>query len=386
MTSLMAAKRVNCTFGLEKEAELWFQKEKERAKTSYLMVGPQYKPYIATNGKIPTKHVLAAFSEFNKRFGQRTKTATTAVSKEEEHAHAPSVLLVASGVISEDWAPDEDIRNARFLLIPKLSSAGGAALFLTYMPGPKHGSIDGSFADDFGAWRRRYPVLQKYFVSGQSCGGCGHYQPNKCLFPKRNFRDRQGRDVDRSNENLPYSRFHWEVEYDNRDPVELRQRGKIYMGCKYTRLFLGAKFYAPDGNDGKFEASIVLWGKMTPASDQVTVVEAVSFGTKDLLANHKRKFAAPHHDQLVGVRPEQWRRLQPTENSDDNATPAEWTLSVPFQGIVYKVMTEKRADRTRPYLADALEDGELGNLTVDLRAMLTQFSATLEYTDDDSSD
>lgn len=374
--------QVRNTFGLEDDAALWFCKEQERAKTSYLRAGPQYIPYIATNGKIPTKHIHAAFSEFEKRFGQRTTTVKTAPK---DDSQAPTVILVASGVIDEDWVPGEDIGHARFLLIPKLSPSGGSALFLTYMPGPEHGSIDGSFADDFGAWRRRYPVLQKYFVSGQSSGGYGHYQPDKRLFPKKKFRDRQGRDVDRGNKNLPYSRFNWEVEYDNRDPVELRQRGKVYMNCKYTRLFLAAKFYAPDGNGGNFEASMVLWRKTNPANDVIAVVEAVSFGTKDLSDDHKREFFAPRHDRIVGVRPEQWRRPQPVENPDDDnaTTPSEWMLSVPFSGIVYKVMSERRTDGTRPYLAEELVDGQLGDLQIDLRTMLMQYSATVDLGDDD---
>ena len=175
---------VNNTFGLEEEANLWFRQEQERSKTSYLMPGPQYTPYVTTNGKIPASHFQAAFSEFGKRFGNGQRTTTR---------DAPSLLLVASGVISEDWVPGEDIGRARFLLIPRLYYEGRSqsALFLTYMPGPEHGSVDGSFADDFGAWRRRYLVLLKYFVSGQSSGGYGHHQPGKRLFPKKKFRDRQ---------------------------------------------------------------------------------------------------------------------------------------------------------------------------------------------------
>lgn len=223
--------------------------------------------------------------------------------------------------------------------------------------------------------------MQKYFVSGQRLGGYRLHQPDKRLFSKKKFRGRNGRDVDKGNKNLPYSRFHWEVEYDNRDPVELHQRGKVYMKCKYTRLFLGAKFYAPDGN-GEFEASIVLWRKITPNSDVITVVEAVSFGTKDLSDDHKSEFFASRHDRLVGVRPDQWRRPHPVENPDDG-TPAAWMLTVPFQGMVYKVTTERQTDGTRPYLADQLEDGELGDLTIDLRIMLTQYSATLDLGSDD---
>jgi hypothetical protein len=263
---------VNNPFGLEEEAELWFRQEQERSKTSYLMPGPQYTPYVTSNSKIPASQFQAAFSEFGKRFGNGQRTTTR---------DAPSVLLVASGVISEDWVAGDDIGRARFLLIPRLYYEGRSqsALFLTYMPGPEHGSVDGSFADDFGAWRRRYPVLLKYFVSGQSSGGYGHHQPDKRLFPKKKFRDRQGRDIDRGNKDQPYSRFLWEVEYENKDPAELRQRGKVYMRCKYTRLFLAAKFYAPDGN-GEFEASIVLWGKTTPPATKLRLSRLLVLGQR----------------------------------------------------------------------------------------------------------
>ena len=372
------------TFGLDAEAEKWFGCELERSKNSYLKEGPQYKHYASTNGKIPTKHLHEALSEFKKRFGgKQNGTKTSAFNN--KGVHSPSVLLVASGV-SKTWVPDDSIGNAHFLLFPELSAAGGSsALFLTYMPGPEHGAINGAFANAFGAWIYRYPAMENYFLSGQSSGGYGYHQPDKRLFPRKQFRDRQGRDVDKGNKGLPYSRFYWEVEYDNRDPVELRQRGMVYMKCKYTRLFLGAKFYAPE-ESGEFESAIVLWGKITQGSDKVTVVEAVSFGTKDLSDDHKNEFFTNRHDRLVGVRPDQWRRplLKGHPQRVPATTPADWMLTVPFQAFLYKVTTEKRDDGTRPYLSDVLEEGEVGDLTINLRSMLSQFAGTI--VDDDENE
>ena len=139
------------TFGLDAEAELWFSRELER---SYLMEGPQYKPYASTDGTIPTKHLYESLREFHKRFGTEQKgTKTTACN--DKGVHSPSVLLVASGV-SKAWVPDEGIGRARFLLFPELSAAGGSsALFTTYMPGPEHGAIDSAFAGEIWVWIRQ---------------------------------------------------------------------------------------------------------------------------------------------------------------------------------------------------------------------------------------
>ena len=140
---------------------------------------------------------------------------------------------------------------------PELSAAGGSsALFTTYMPGPEHGAIDSAFAGEIWVWIRQYPVLHNHFATGHNSGGYGHYQPDNRLFPPKRFRDRQRRDADKHNKGLPYSRLICEVEYKNRDPVKLRQRGMVYyMKRKYTRLFLGAKLYAPD-ESGEFELMV----------------------------------------------------------------------------------------------------------------------------------
>eukprot|EP00541_Cyclophora_tenuis_P002113 CAMPEP_0116554714 /NCGR_PEP_ID=MMETSP0397-20121206/7744_1 /TAXON_ID=216820 /ORGANISM="Cyclophora tenuis, Strain ECT3854" /LENGTH=105 /DNA_ID=CAMNT_0004079903 /DNA_START=362 /DNA_END=679 /DNA_ORIENTATION=- len=72
----------------------------------------------------------------------------------------------------------------------------------------------------------------------------GHYQPDKRLFPRRKFRDRNGQ------RGCPLLALLLGdgLGNESRNPVKLRERGKIDMNCRYTRLFLlAAKFYyAPD--------------------------------------------------------------------------------------------------------------------------------------------
>jgi hypothetical protein len=363
------------TFELENEANMWYREEEERKKTAYLLAAQQYTPLVSRNGQIPPKHINAAFLEYGKRRKRMEKDGDKRTL----------VLLVATGV-STDWVPNEETGQARFLLFPQLAEARGV-LFITYMRGPEHGSIDGTFANIFGTWMNQYSaIMYKYFRQGQSSGGYGHYQPDKRLFPFKKYRDRRGRDTDRANKDNPYSRFIWEVEYDNRDPVEIRKRGKKYMQSEYTRLFVAAKFYAHDEN-GKFEAAILLWEKIAP-NNNVVVREAVSFGTKDLSDENRQLFSsAKRRDRLVAVRANQWRRPQPLANPD-GPIPDEWKLRVPYQGIIYKVMKEKQADGTRPYLDENSleEDGRLGDLVINLHLLANQFELSDESSDEGDDD
>lgn len=61
---------------------------------------------------------------------------------------------------------------------------------------------------------------------------------------------------------------------------------------------------------------------------------------------------------------------------------SSWFL---FQDLCTK-SCRKRTDGTRPYLAEELVDGQLGDLSIDLRTMLMQCSATLDRGDDDDDD
>ena len=137
------------------------------------------------------------------------------------------------------------------------------------------------------------------------------------------------------------------------------------MKSEYTRLFLAAKFYAPLA-DGTYEAAIVLWGK-PDGSNETTVMEAVSFGTRDLSDDQKEEFSQHRANRLVGVQPDQWRRPR-----DDLA--ADWTIRVPFRGIGYKIAKKKRK-RTQAivYVLDEIEDGAVKDLNVNLQEMVLHF-------------
>jgi hypothetical protein len=78
-----------------------------------------------------------------------------------------------------------------------------------------------------------------------------------------------------------------EVEYKNRNPTDMRKNGHRLMKSPYNSLYLAAKIYGPDLVDGKTEAAILLWGRTGTGGgnnddDNIKVIEAVSFGTKDL--------------------------------------------------------------------------------------------------------
>lgn len=142
--------------------------------------------------------------------------------------------------------------------------------------------------------------------------------------------------------------------------MEIRQRGKKYMQqSEYVRLFLAAKFYEKEG-DG-FEACVVLWEKTGP-NNNVVVRAAVSIGTMDLSDEHKQEFSAGmQQDRLVGVAMDGWSRPRQSH-------PAEWVLTVPHQGLIYKVRGDERTDGTRPYLTDTPHDMiGIGDFQVDLR-------------------
>lgn len=251
-------------------------------------------------------------------------------------------------------------------------------MFVTYKPGSYHGAIDGCFMDDFGVWKRTQHALS-VLSSGVSSGGKNHSQPDRRIFPRQPRRDIHGNDVDQCNESQPYSRLIWEIEYGNRDPIGLRQYGKKMMGPVYNRLFLGAKFSAFDTH-GRFEAAIVLWGKPDGHNngDTISVVKAVSFGTKDLSDDTKAEFFEHRADCLIGVRGDQWRR--PT-NADGRppsdppeVTPEEWMLKIPYRGILYKVGAVEPDDYGQfQYLLDVLEDGAIVDLPINLLIMAGEF-------------
>ena len=64
------------------------------------------------------------------------------------------------------------------------------------------------------------------------------------------------------------------------------------MASRYTRLFLVAKFYYHDENR-EFDAGIVHRGKVNPNSDEITVVEAVTIGSKMSRLRTRMTFPLP---------------------------------------------------------------------------------------------
>ena len=122
------------------------------------------------------------------------------------------------------------------------------------MPGPEHGAINLILNEQLTEWRRSNDTLKKYLAGGLSSGGAVNrryrgFEPDRRIFPTSKYRDPVGADSDGSNKGCPYSRFILEIEYENREPIQVRERGELYMRPEYTRLFLAGKFYAPS-DDG----------------------------------------------------------------------------------------------------------------------------------------
>ena len=340
------------------EAEKWLGEELKRSNLSYLKEGHQYSPWICSkkDGTIPMAHLESALNEYKRRFGDGSNQANTAT---------PAVLLVATGV-GKEWMPGEEVGKARFLLFPELGAAKTSALFITYMPGPEHGAVDSWFVAMLSVWHTTNEFLRRYLsYGGLSSGGYGCFQPDKRVFPFKENRDHNGRDADRANKNNPYSRFIWEIEYDNRDPVQIRERGRAYMTPKYVRLFLAMKLYPPSRGT-TYEAAAVLWAKADEESDTITVMKAVSFGTQDLSDDHKQDFFQRKADRLVGVDVNHWEKARNDE--------AAWSITLPFRGFLFKVSKGAPGENgTTEYVLDDLEAGAVEDFVIDLRRAAREY-------------
>ncbi|KAL3911310.1 MAG: hypothetical protein SGILL_007330 [Bacillariaceae sp.] len=346
------------------EGEKWLHDELEKAKNSYLIEGAEYQPFQCSgkNGDVPTTHLQKAIEEYKRRFFGAS-------------ASSPSVVLVATGVNKEWSVPEGVVGCARFLLFPQLGATKQSALFITYMPGPTHGAMDNWFVGMLNHWKIQNQVLVSHLSGGLSSGGYGQFQPDARVFPFKKNRDHNGRDSDRANEQNPYSRFIWEVEYGNRDPVEIRERGRMYLTPNYTRLFLAVKLYELS-TDGRYEAAAVLWGKADGQSDTITVIRAISFGTKDLSDDHKHEFFQRRANRLVGVDVNQW--VRPTPHGDQ----ASWQLTVPYRGVLFKVSKGKpEGGQETQYVLDDLGGDAVDDLVIDLRGLVAEYENQVLYED-----
>jgi hypothetical protein len=350
-------------YGLKDQAKKWLENELKTAGDEESSEG--YSPYNASrnDGTIPTKHWDKAYAEFHRRFVENTSSS------------GPSILLVATNV-SKNWTPGEELLKAKYLFFPNIDYAGEtlSALFITYMRGLEHGVADAYVNRKISCWWLGSPVLEKVLNGGLSSGGYGN-PPDSRIFPKTKYKNHiENDDVDKRNGNAPYSRFIWEVEWKNRSPLDIRRNGKVHMKSLYNRLYLAAKIYGVDDDDGKMEAAIVLWGREEGNGDDIKVMQAVSFGTKDLSQENKEDFAKHESHCLVGVHTDAWIRPTdlPQDYPDTDETPQELMLNIPFEGILYKI-SYKTATMDKPrYLTEVVGESKVTvpKLRIDLRNLL----------------
>jgi hypothetical protein len=321
-------------FGLNTEATKWLEAETKYYKSR---VDTEYYPVKAEES---VEGILqGAFQEY----GRRLKTSTVS-----------PVLLISTNV-GKNWVPPESAgKGARFLVFPQVV---GSPLFLTYMPGQVHGAANYFVVGTIGHWKMSNAVLKEVLGGGLSSGSCGTFQPDMRIFPNKRHKDRNGPDRDNANNGAPYTRLYWEVEHGNRDPVAIRQRGKLYMKSAYTRLFLACKIF--EVSETRLRAGIVLWGKPDPTSQEISVLAAVSFGTEDLTDDEKELFEEARRNRLVGVGTGEWRRPANTELDPEAETPDDMKLSIPYQGILYKVTTKRSGGRRLGYRPETARVGDL---------------------------
>jgi hypothetical protein len=334
-------------FGLNTEAGRWLKAEQQYYKSR---VDTTYFPATAQN------EVESKLRDAPMEYARRRLHETMA-----KNANASPVLLISTNV-SKEWVPPESVgKGFRFLVFPQVD---GSPLFLTYMPGRAHGAAGAFVSDSIGRWKSN-EVLGAVLSGGLSSGNYGTFQPDIRIYPNARHKDKKGPDKDRKNGCMPCSRLIWEIEHGNKDPAALRQRGKRYMNCKYTRLFLACKIF--EASRTMLRAEIVLWGKVDPETQVVSVLAAVSFGTVDLTDDEKGLFEEARHDRLVGGT--NWTRPARTELGPfQEGTPDDWKMNIPYQGILFK-MTTKRSGQ-RAYLMDELTavDG-VDDLVLDLQEL-----------------
>lgn len=364
----------NDPFELKDQAQVWLKEQaSDRKRTTS---SECYKPYDASRckGQIPESHWDRAFEEFRCRFMDETNSSYCRTG--------PSVLLVATGV-EQHWTPGEGLRTAKFLFFPELEcgcTKKTSALFITYMTGKEHGAADTAVNNYIGKWILDNK-LNGVLNGGLSSGDYAKPQPDRRVFPKPPFGDGD-RDIDRANGDEACSRLVWEVEYKNRNPIDMRKNGKRLMKSPYNRLYLAAKIYEPS-DDGTTEAAIVLWGRTVGNdNDDIHVLEAVSFGTKDLSEEHKNEFAGiASRTTLVGVDTNEWRRPQEFPPNyprlqnplDPEPTPDDLFLNIPLEGILYKILIPSSGtEESQTYLTDLMENNSrnVTKMKIDLRDLL----------------
>jgi len=365
-------------FGLKEKAKKWLEEEMAyHSKEGYLVEAGAYHPQIISKGKkISALQHKKAAEEYEKRMSAKKSCG------------AVRPVLVALGVAKDstfkDFLDDHTgpIKSASYLYLPYLSweEEDVGALFITYMPGPVHGAIDAVFHGDAQNWRKTaHRALRSIIATGCSSGAHNAVQPDFRVMPNPNNKDRNGNDVDRAHKDVPHTRLYWEIECDHRKIVDLRRHGAFLMGrTEHARFFVGATISKPDPNDRSFEAAMVLWGKNE--SNEVSVLQAVSFGTKDLSDETKKQCKTQHsvNQALPAVQDAAWRGPPDAGALPEmmpDPTPAAWLLCVPTSGLLYKVMIRQPAQEGQQedrwaYFLDTLGDNVVvKDVEIDLMEM-----------------
>lgn len=368
-------------YGLKGNAQEWLEQDMEPfGEEGNLDHESCYRPHLIDSEssiadekltKEAQEHLDKAATEYWKRAEKADKETI------KKPIQPVLVLLGISKKKMEMLIEKEVLGSGRFLYFPTLTWRGDKedALFVTYMPGPEHGWTDGCFAGEVYSWAK-VSGLKKFLGLGTSSGGKKDIQPDLRILPRLEYRDSSTRDKDQGNKNNPHTRFYWQCEFSNLNIVNLRQHGKTLMDrTHYTRLFAGCKFTSPTQEDPDFEAAVVLWGK-NDDTNVIEVLDAISFGSRELSDNSLAYFSTPEASMLPPVR--NWRRPGNADacpwrppNHWENPEP-EWVLRIPIKSLLYKV----KDYGTNQYLVNELRESgsnyffkgkEITDLLIDIK-------------------
>ena len=312
----------------------WIEKEMKW----YAKAG--YKP-IDNKGeeKVADAHLKRACKEYQERFAFCTEQ-----EEADSHCFSGSPYLLVAINVKSTWKTPDAFPRFRFALFRMQEDM--SALFITLMPGPIHGSIDGEFSDMIGEYRRQNNLVA--FVDKCHRGG-GTYQPDISIAPM--YPDPNpppgiaDRDTDRGG---PQCRVVVEFEFGNRNADALREVGHVVLSHHYGSLFIGIKVWNKESagtrNAGCFGAALVVWEKNHTTGVRA-VRHALDFGTKPLSTQTKNAWnKAPTPLMLPRVPVATWVRPPPvpaqpvaTPGQAQLGTPPGWSLDLPANAIFYRM-------------------------------------------------
>lgn len=144
----------------------WIKKEEDW----YGKPHADYKP-IDNQGqeRVADSHLEKAREEYDKRF-----VFSTEEEDAESHQYSGSPYLLVATNVKSTWGTPVAFSHVSFMLVP-MQEKGKSALFITFTPGIVHGTIDGAFSDEIGAYLKQ--CYLKRVVKRCASGG-GIYQPD----------------------------------------------------------------------------------------------------------------------------------------------------------------------------------------------------------------